>query len=290
MSHKLKEKTHILVIGALGVVFGDIGTSPLYAIKVCFSGQSAITPSPANVLGVVSLIFWSLMLVVSFKYALVHHARRRRRGRRRLRHAGLAPQKPGPRLGPGTGPGGLFGSALLYGDGLITPVISVLSALEGLEVATTQAKPLVLPLTCVVLFLLFAAQSHGTGFMGKLFGPVMIVWFGVIAWLGLMAIAKNPEILAAVNPVHAEQFFLHNGLHGFFILGARSALHYRLRSPLCGHGAFRGEVHPHLLVSGGAAGSPLQLLRPGRPDFGKIPKPPPIPFIIWSPTACFIPW
>ena len=219
MSHKLKEKTHILVIGALGVVFGDIGTSPLYALKVCFAGQSAITPSPSNVLGVVSLIFWSLMLVVSFKYALfIMRADDQGEGgvfaMLALLHKNL-----GPRLGRGLVLGGLFGSALLYGDGLITPVISVLSALEGLEVATTQAKPLVLPLTCVVLFFLFAAQSHGTGFMGKLFGPIMIVWFGVIAWLGLMAIAKNPEILAAVNPVHAEQFFRHNGLHGFFLLG-----------------------------------------------------------------------
>jgi KUP system potassium uptake protein len=125
----------------------------------------------------------------------------------------------GANLGRGLVLAGLFGSALLYGDGLITPVISVLSALEGLEVATTKAKPLVVPLTCVVLILLFWAQKHGTGRIGKFFGPVMILWFVVIACLGVMAILKRPEILAALHPQHAVNFFRHNGLHGFFILG-----------------------------------------------------------------------
>jgi KUP system potassium uptake protein len=219
MSHKLKEKTSVLIIGALGVVFGDIGTSPLYAIKVCFIGPSAIPPSPPNVLGIVSLIFWSLTLVVSIKYALfIMQADDNGEGgvfaMLALLHKNL-----GANLSRGLVLAGLFGAALLYGDGLITPVISVLSALEGLEVATTQARPLVLPLTCLVLFVLFWAQSHGTGRIGKLFGPVMIVWFAVLALLGLSAILKNPEILAAVNPRYAQEFFLHNGLRGFFLLG-----------------------------------------------------------------------
>jgi KUP system potassium uptake protein len=219
MSHELKEKTHILIIGALGVVFGDIGTSPLYAIKVCFIGPNAIPPSPQNILGIVSLIFWSLTLVVSIKYALfIMQADDNGEGgvfaMLALLHKNL-----GPNLGRGLVLAGLFGSALLYGDGLITPVISVLSALEGLEVATTQAKPLVLPLTCLVLFVLFWGQSHGTGRIGKIFGPVMIVWFVVLALLGISAISKNPEILAAVNPRYAQEFFLHNGLRGFFLLG-----------------------------------------------------------------------
>ena len=220
MGHKLKEKTHILVIGALGVVFGDIGTSPLYAIKVCFTGQSAIPPSPPNVLGLVSLIFWSLILVVSIKYALfIMRADDQGEGGIFAMLA-LLHKHLGPNIGRGLVLAGLFGAALLYGDGLITPVISVLSALEGLEVATTRAKPLVLPLTCVVLILLFRAQRHGTGRIGKFFGPVMILWFVVLAWLGIRAIATRPEILAAVNPLQALQFFLRNGLHGFFILGA----------------------------------------------------------------------
>jgi KUP system potassium uptake protein len=220
MGHKLKEKTHILVIGALGVVFGDIGTSPLYTIKVCFTGQSSVPSTPQNVLGVVSLIFWSIALVVSVKYALfIMRAHDEGEGgvfaMLALLHKNL-----GPNLGRGLVLGGLFGSALLYGDGLITPVISVLSALEGLEVATTRAKPLVLPLTCAVLFLLFWCQSYGTGKIGKFFGPVMIVWFGVIAWFGVKAISSNPEILAAIDPRHAEQFILNNRWHGFFLLGA----------------------------------------------------------------------
>jgi KUP system potassium uptake protein len=219
MGHKLTEKTHILVIGALGVVFGDIGTSPLYAVKVCFSGHSALAPTPQNVLGLVSLIFWSLVLVVCIKYFMfIMRADDEGEGGVFAMLA-LLHKNMGSSLGRGLVLGGLFGAALLYGDGLITPVISVLSALEGLEVATTQAKPLVLPLTCVVLLLLFGAQRHGTGRIGKFFGPVMILWFVVLAWLGLMAIATKPEILAAVNPLHAFQFFLDNGLHGFFILG-----------------------------------------------------------------------
>ncbi len=220
MGYKLKEKTHILVIGALGVVFGDIGTSPLYTVRVCFTGQNAIPPSSPNVLGFVSLIFWALTLVVSIKYALfILRADDEGQGGVFAMLASLH-KKMGANLGRGLVLAGLFGSALLYGDGLITPVISVLSALEGLEVATTQAKPLVLPLTCVVLFLLFWAQSHGTGRIGKFFGPIMILWFAVIALLGIIAIARKPEILAAVNPQYAAQFFLNNGLRGFFLLGA----------------------------------------------------------------------
>lgn len=219
MGHKLQEKTHILVIGALGVVFGDIGTSPLYAVKVCFSGQSAVQPSLPNVLGLVSLIFWSLTLVVSIKYALfILRADDEGEGGVFAMLA-LLHKKMGPKLGRKLVLAALFGSALLYGDGLITPVISVLSALEGLEVATTTAKPVVIPLTCGVLIALFWAQSHGTGRIGKYFGPVMVLWFLVIALLGLSAIARRPEILAAVNPMYAARFFLHNGLHGFFLLG-----------------------------------------------------------------------
>jgi KUP system potassium uptake protein len=220
MGHKLKEKTHILVIGALGVVFGDIGTSPLYTVKVCFTGQYAIPPNPGNVLGFVSLIFWSLTLVVSLKYALfILRADDEGEGGVFAMLASLH-KKMGPKLGRKLVLAALFGSALLYGDGLITPVISVLSALEGLEVATTKAKPLVLPLTCGILFALFWAQSHGTGRIGKYFGPVMVLWFAVIGLIGLLAVAQRPEILAAADPRHAVQFFLDNGWRGFFLLGA----------------------------------------------------------------------
>jgi KUP system potassium uptake protein len=214
-----REKISILVVAALGVVFGDIGTSPLYAVKVCFIGQSSISPTPENVLGLISLIFWSVMLVVSVKYALfILQADDHGEGGVFAMLAMLH-KKMGTGLGRGLILAGLFGSALLYGDGLITPVISVLSALEGLEAATSSAKPVVVPLTCCILCMLFWAQSRGTGRLGRFFGPVMILWFAVIAASGAAAISSMPGILEAVNPVHGVRFFSNNGLRGFFLLG-----------------------------------------------------------------------
>ena len=215
-----KEKTSILVIASLGVVFGSIGSSPLYALKVCFIGHSSITPSPQNVLGLVSLIFWSLLLVVSVKYGVFILKANDDGEGGVFAMLAILHKKMGVRLGRGLIVAGLFGSALLYGDGLLTPVISVLAALEGLEIATTSAKPLVVPLTCAILFVLFWVQSHGTGKIGKFFGPLMILWFAVIALLGVLAISRMPDILAAINPVHGVRFFSDNGLPGFFLLGA----------------------------------------------------------------------
>ncbi|MBF0482300.1 MAG: KUP/HAK/KT family potassium transporter [Desulfovibrionaceae bacterium] len=220
MSHKIEGKTGVLVLSALGVVFGDLGTSPLYTLRVCFTGSLGVEPTPGNVLGLTSLIFWSLLLVVSLKYALfILRADDDGEGGIFAMLA-LLHKKHGAKLGRNLILSALFGSALLYGDGLITPVISVLSALEGLEVATSQAKPLVLPLTCAVLVGLFMVQSHGTAKIGKYFGPVILVWFAAIAALGVAAIVKTPEVLAAVNPLHAIYFFLENGLRGFVVLGA----------------------------------------------------------------------
>jgi KUP system potassium uptake protein len=220
MSHKIEGKTTVLVLSALGVVFGDLGTSPLYTLRVCFTGSFGVAPTPGNVLGLTSLIFWSLILVVSLKYALfILHADDDGEGGIFAMLA-LLHKKYGVKLGRNLILSALFGSALLYGDGLITPVISVLSALEGLEVATSQAKPLVLPLTCAVLIGLFLVQSHGTAKIGKYFGPVILVWFAAIAALGVAAIAQTPAVLAAVNPLHALYFFLDNGLRGFVVLGA----------------------------------------------------------------------
>ena len=217
---RVKGKATTLVIAALGVVFGDIGTSPLYTLKVCFMGQSSITPTPQNVLGLVSLIFWSLVLVVSVKYALFILKADDDGEGGDFAMLAILHKKMGSTLSRGLIIAVLFSSALLYGDGLITPVISVLSALEGLEVATTSAKPFVLPLTCCILFVIFWAQSHGTGRIGKYFGPVMILWFVVIALLGVSPIWHRPDILASMHPVYAVKFFLDNGLRGFFLLGA----------------------------------------------------------------------
>jgi KUP system potassium uptake protein len=215
-----REKAGVVVVTALGVVFGSIGSSPLYALKVCFVGSSAISPTPENVLGLVSLIFWSLLLVVSLKYAaFILQADDDGEGGVFAMMAILHKQL-GANLNRRLIMAGLFGSALLYGDGLLTPVISVLSALEGLEVATTSAKPLVVPGTCVILFFLFWVQSHGTATIGKFFGPIMILWFAVIALLGGLAIMRTPDILDAINPIHGVRFFSNNGFLGFFSLGA----------------------------------------------------------------------
>ena len=208
-----------LALGALGVVFGDIGTSPLYTMKECFFGLHPIPPTHANVLGVLSLVFWSLTMVVAFKYiGFIMKADNRGEGG----IFALLALLPSARS-RGSGAvvlGALFGAALLYGDGIITPAISVLSAVEGLEMATSAAKPAVVPLTVMILFALFVLQHRGTAGIGSIFGPVMASWFVVVAALGIGGIVRNPVVLQAVNPYHAVWFFLHNGFHGFLVLGA----------------------------------------------------------------------
>ncbi len=210
-----------LLLGALGVVFGDIGTSPLYAIKACFSPDSThrVDPTPENVLGILSLVFWSLTLVVTVKY-LTFILRADNQGSGGiLALLALVPSQKGVRTGPLVLLV-LFGAALLYGDGVITPAISVLSAMEGLEVATSTLRPAVVPLTVAVLVALFLAQKHGTGGIGKVFGPITLVWFVTIAVLGGRWILENPAVLAAVDPRHGVRFFLEHGIHGFMVLGA----------------------------------------------------------------------
>jgi KUP system potassium uptake protein len=215
-----------LLLGALGVVYGDIGTSPLYALKECFSPESphAIHPSAANVLGVLSLIIWSLVLIVSVKYlTFVMQANNRGEGGILALLSLAAPDRQARR------PGrrrhwliamGLFGSALLYGDGIITPSISVLSAVEGLNVATPLFQPYVVPITLVVLVVLFSVQRVGTGAVGSIFGPVMLFWFAAIAMLGLKEVAFHPAVLGALNPIHAATFISSNGWAGFLVLGS----------------------------------------------------------------------
>ncbi|MEJ2535063.1 MAG: KUP/HAK/KT family potassium transporter, partial [Gammaproteobacteria bacterium] len=200
-----------LTLAALGIVYGDIGTSPLYAIRECFYGKYGVAPSPENVHGVLSLVFWSLTFVISIKYfgfvlradhegeggilALMQVVQRSLKGRGRRFVEAI----------------GLFGAALLYGDGIITPAISVLSAVEGLEVATPVFEPYVVLITIVILVGLFAMQRLGTGGVGRLFGPVMLVWFTCLGLAGASAIALEPAVLGAVNPVHGYRFFLDHG-------------------------------------------------------------------------------
>jgi KUP system potassium uptake protein len=214
-----------LALGALGVVYGDIGTSPLYALKECVNGEHGMPPTPANVLGLLSLVFWSLTLVVVVKYLVfVLAADNNGEGGVLALMALVAPRnddKTRPRRSRVAMVYlGLFGAALLYGDGMITPAISVLSAVEGLEVATPHLAHFVVPLTCVILVVLFAVQRRGTGGIGAIFGPVMMVWFASLAVAGMPAIIRRPEVLVAFSPLYAARFFAAHGLHGFLVLGS----------------------------------------------------------------------
>ncbi len=218
-----KDNVLKLSIAALGIVFGDIGTSPLYAIKECFYGEYGIKVTGANILGVLSLIFWALAIVVSIKYlvfvlnannngeggimaltSLVNPKASGRSGRKRFFLITI----------------GIFAAALLYGDGMVTPAISVMSALEGLEVVTTKFSPYVVPMTIAILVVLFVFQYKGTARVGGLFGPIVFVWFLVLAISGAYHIKDNFGVFAAFNPVYGFDFFVRNRLHGFMVLGS----------------------------------------------------------------------
>jgi KUP system potassium uptake protein len=212
----------ILTLSAIGVVYGDIGTSPLYALRECFHGEHGVAPTHDNVLGVLSLIFWSLTLIISIKYILfVMRADNKGEGGILALLALVAKGPDAKRKSRASLIAlGLFGAALLYGDGMITPAITVLGGVEGLEVVTHIFEPYIVPITLVILIILFMIQSRGTTHVGMLFGPVMVVWFVTIAVLGLSWIVKEPRVLAAFNPLHAATFFEANGWHGFVVLGA----------------------------------------------------------------------
>ncbi|MBT9098627.1 potassium transporter Kup [Methylovulum psychrotolerans] len=210
-----------LMLGAIGVVYGDVGTSPLYTMKEIFNGPHAVAATPENILGILSLIFWSLIMVISIKYVLfVMRANNRGEGgimalmALALRHRNQQRQRNVIIAL------GLFGTALFYGDGIITPAISVLSAVEGLQVAAPGLEAYVLPITIIVLIGLFMFQSYGTEKVGLLFGPIMLVWFGVLAVMGGLSISQNPAVLEALNPLYGLHFFLEHGWHAFIALGA----------------------------------------------------------------------
>lgn len=213
----------ILCLTALGVVYGDIGTSPLYALRECFFGLHAVSVTHDNVLGVLSLIFWSLVIVVTLKYivyiiradnrgeggilammALVNSTLRSKKSKKYVFLSVLS----------------LFGAALLYGDGMLTPAISVLSAVEGLTIATPLSSPYIVPITILILVGLFLFQRRGTTGVGVVFGPIILVWFCTIAILGINGIIKYPAVLSAVNPLYGIHFFQQNGFHGYLVLGA----------------------------------------------------------------------
>ena len=217
-----------LTLTALGVVYGDIGTSPLYAMRECFFGSHAVPPTHENVLGVLSLIIYSLLIVISIKYvAIVMRADNQGEGGI-LALTALVPSKNGAQAGSSSRLAvgrpllvalGIFGTALLYGDGMITPAISVLGAVEGLEVVTPFFTPYVVPITVTILVVLFVIQQFGTHRVGGLFGPIVVVWFVTIAVLGVRWIVQVPAVLGAVDPRHAYTFFHDNGFAGFAVMG-----------------------------------------------------------------------
>ena len=226
-----------LSLAALGVVYGDIGTSPLYALRESFGAAYGVAPTPENILGVLSLIFWSLIVVISVKYLVfVMRADNHGEGGIMALTALVTPARmaaPGGRTQRDPDESaftarrrnalvliGLFGAALLYGDSMITPAISVLSAIEGLEVATPIFRPYVIPITIAILVALFSIQSRGTAGIGKVFGPVTLVWFAVLATMGGIQIVSHPGVLAALNPFYGAEFFWLNGARGFLVLGS----------------------------------------------------------------------
>ncbi len=211
-----------LVAGAIGVVFGDIGTSPLYTIKEMFHPHFGLTPDPDTVKGLLSLGFWSLILVVTLKYVIVimRADNEGEGGIMALTALAQRSLKKGSRLSYVVGILGIFGAALFFGDGMITPPITVLGAVEGLEVISPLFKQWVVPISLVILTGLFAFQRFGTAKVGKIFGPVMITWFVVLATLGVYNISHNPSVLWALNPYWAWNFFVTHDWHALFILGA----------------------------------------------------------------------
>jgi KUP system potassium uptake protein len=221
-SNQYRSRLSVLSLTALGVVYGDIGTSPLYAMRECFHGPHAIQVTSANVLGVLSLILWSLIVVISVKY-LVFILRADNQGEGGI--LALAALVTPVRASAQGGHWllimlGLFGAALLYGDGMVTPAISVLSAVEGLAVATPLFDPYLIPITVAILIGLFLFQRRGTASVGAVFGPVILIWFGVLAALGVSQIVREPGVLTAINPYHGINFFWNNGWRGFTVLGS----------------------------------------------------------------------
>jgi len=216
-----KSRLLALTIGAIGVVYGDIGTSPLYSLKECFSEHYHLQAQEAEVFGILSLIFWSLTIVICVKYlalimrfdnkgeggilALMELVSKRTNGFARMTFIFAV---------------GIFGAALLYGDGIITPAISVLSAVEGLKVAAPSLESVVLPITLAILFGLFFIQKYGTGGVGRIFGPFMTGWFILMAVLGMISLVQTPHVLVAVNPWYAVNFFMHHDIRAFLVLGS----------------------------------------------------------------------
>ena len=215
-----KRRLAALALGAIGVVYGDIGTSPLYTLQTTLS-HDGMRPTPESIYGVLSLIFWAQILVVSLKYVvfIMRADNKGEGGIMALMALAQRSVREQPKLRWVLAILGIFGASLFYGDGVITPAITTLGAVEGLKVAAPGLEHWVVPITVVVLIALFAMQRHGTARVGSVFGPVMVVWFIVIALLGVHLIVRNPQVLWAINPIHGVRFFLTHGMQAFIALG-----------------------------------------------------------------------
>src|SRR6266702_4919753 len=217
-----KPKLAALTLLALGVVYGDIGTSPLYAFKEALGGPHGLPLNQTNVLAVLSLMFWSLTLIVTLKYVamMLRFDNRGEGGILALLALASKATRERPRLGWTIATAGIFGASLFYGDALLTPAISVLSAVEGISVATPALDKWVVPVTAGILIALFSIQYRGTGAVGKLFGPCMAIWFGALAVLGAISIVQMPSVLASLDPRHALEFAWRFPGLTFLVLGA----------------------------------------------------------------------
>src|SRR3954470_1882664 len=291
----------LLVVGAIGVVFGDIGTSPLYALKEAFSPHYGIPLSRDNVLGILSMIVWSMTWVITVKYLFVmmRAANNGEGGILALLALALREARTQPKLKWTIISIGVFGAAMFYGDSMITPSVTILSAIEGLEEASPRFEPYVIPLTLIVVAVLFFIQSHGTAKVGALFGPVMIVWFASLAALGLNRILENPDVLAALSPVFALDFIVtHAGL-AFLVLGAvflaltgGEALYADMghfgKKPI--RIAWLGLVFPALIINyfGQAAYVLAEPSAIKSPFYRMIPEPILLPMIVLATVAAII--
>ena len=286
------------LIGALGIVFGDIGTSPLYAYKEALRAAGNVEALRPIVFGCVSLVFWALIIVVSIKYVMVvmRATNEGEGGIIALTALASTPLKM-ERWHELAILCGLIGAALFYGDCVITPAISVLSAVEGLEIATPVFKPYIVPISASILAALFILQSRGTARIGRLFGPIMIVWFGVIGLAGLPHIFKAPEILQGLNPVYGLALITEHGWTGFHVLGSVFLVLTGAEALYADEGHFRGDVIridwfsivlPSLLLNyfgqgalvlsnADAATNPFYLMFPGWALYPRLRSPPPPP-------------
>ena len=221
-AHETKTSLQLLVLGALGVVYGDIGTSPLYAFKELFAGNHPIPLTEANVFGGLSMIFWALMIIVSLKYIvfILRADNRGEGGMMALIALALHEAQDKPKRAKWIMLAGILGTAMFYGDGMVTPAISVLSAVEGLEIVAPQLHNVVIPLTLLILIVLFMFQKHGTAKVGTFFGPVMGVWFAVLGAMGVYNVIDNPHVLLALNPAYAIHLLVDNPHMAVFAMGS----------------------------------------------------------------------